>query len=115
LKRHAVLVSHSSPSGRLGGRVHAYVAAVLVAAGALSAALLLVGELSVERPWLLAVLAGLVALENVLSVRLLYEGGAGVKAELPSGRSAVVAGVSGANFSIASSVREDQVMGCSLR
>jgi PAS domain S-box-containing protein len=70
LKRHAVLVSHSSPSGRLGGRVHAYVAAVLVATGALSAALLLVGELSVERPWLLAVLAALVALENVLSVRL---------------------------------------------
>lgn len=70
LRRHPVNVCPASPSGKLGVRVHAYVAAVLVVAAGLSATVFVAGELSVERPWLLAVLAGLVGLEHVLSVRL---------------------------------------------
>ena len=58
------------PSGQLGVWVHEYVALIVLLAAGLSAAVLLLGDRSFDRLWLLALLAGLVALENVLSVRL---------------------------------------------
>jgi PAS domain S-box-containing protein len=69
-RRRALAIAPSSPTGNVGTRVHAYIAALVLSAACLSAALLLIADVHGERLWLAAALAVLVALENLLAIRL---------------------------------------------
>jgi len=74
LRHRAAFIHLPRPSGTLGLRVHAYVGAVVVVAAGLSTALLLLADRGLERPWLLAVIAALVALEKGLSITIRRRG-----------------------------------------
>jgi PAS domain S-box-containing protein len=70
IRRQAQFAAASSPTADVDRRVQGYVAAVVLFAVGLSAAVVIAGRPGLERPWLLVVIAALVALENVLAVRL---------------------------------------------